>query len=501
MFKFNNVERINLIGNRKMNYIELQESLYTLEPKFKKIVKNDKGNFLLIFSDGRKEYISNTNAENTFRSKMMVVNSIDDYNLFGKNKQEYSIEINSVDYSLINHLRSFIYEDYKFIITTKKFRIYEEDKIFNLIKLKSRTENDKDIFKIEGILKIKKDLINIEELELIKDILNDCRTSKERQEYILNSLDLLLKSIDLKNRNVNTFDTFYIPKSDGTKREINSPIEEIRPILKKQANILNAILDLRINKYNLDENIIAYRNGKSIKDNADYHKENKTIIKFDISKFFDNCHFDYWKENLFFSFKDDDYVMERFEKHMEDLLFRKDNKGLYMGSPLSPAASNLIMVPVMRYINNILSKFKTNIKVTVYADDITFSSNEINDEFNPKRLKSMVNHAFKVNGLKFKLKEEKSLVMKNHKRKITGLTVNHNDEPTISQKRYRQLRTIIHLLNKGVEFKDIKGFKTPLELVSLINYYLDVDTTEKVKKLMDKNERIFNELKKEAGVN
>lgn len=499
MFKFNNVERINLIGNRKMNYIELQESLYTLKPKFKKIVKNDKGDFLLIFSDGRKEYIGNTNAENMFRSKMMVVNSIDDYNLFGKHKQEYSIEVDSID-SLNIHLRKIIDQNYTFNIITKKFRIYEEDKILNLIKLKSTTENDKDIFRIEGTLKIKKDLISIEELELIKDILNDCLTSQEKYEYILNSLELLLKSIDLKNRNVNTFDTFYIPKSDGTKREINSPIEEIRPILKKQANILNAILDLRTGKYNLDE-IIAYRKGKSIKDNADYHKENKTIIKFDISKFFDNCHFDYWKENLFFSFKDEDYVMERFEKHMEGLLFRKNNKGLYMGSPLSPAASNLIIVPVMRYIKNILSKFKTDIKVTIYADDITFSSKEINDEFNPKRLKSMVNHAFKVNGLKFKLNEEKTLVMKNHKRKITGLTVNHNDEPTISQRRYRQLRTIIHLLNNGVEFKDIKGFETPLQLVSLINYYLDVDTTEKVKRLMDKNERIFNELKKEAGVN
>src|SRR5699024_6409519 len=234
----------------------------------------------------------NTNAENMFRSKMMVVNSIDDYNLFGKHKQEYSIEVDSID-SLNVHLRKIIDQNYTFNIITKKFRIYEEDKILNLIKLKSTTENDKDIFRIEGTLKIKKDLISIEELELIKDILNDCLTSQEKYEYILNSLELLLKSIDLKNRNVNTFDTFYIPKSDGTKREINSPIEEIRPILKKQANILNAILDLRTGKYNLDE-IIAYRKGKSIKDNADYHKENKTIIKFDISKFFDNCHFDYW---------------------------------------------------------------------------------------------------------------------------------------------------------------------------------------------------------------
>src|SRR5699024_4918611 len=178
-------------------------------------------------------------------------------------------------------------------------------------------------------------------------------------------LELLLKSIDLKNRNVNTFDTFYIPKSDDTKREINSPIEEIRPILKKQANILNAILDLRTGKYNLDE-IIAYRKGKSIKDNADYHKENKTIIKFDISKFFDNCHFDYWKENLFFSFKDEDYVMERFEKHMEGLLFRKNNKGLYMGSPLSPAASNLIIVPVIDRKSTRLNSSHVSISYAVF---------------------------------------------------------------------------------------------------------------------------------------
>lgn len=500
MFKFNEVNSLKTVANHEIyNSFMLEKMIFTLRPIFRGLKKNNEGKLIMTFSDGRKNYVLNPEKSSYYGSSLISYEG-DEYKEL---KATRYIE-NNVDN--LNLFRSKIAE----ILSGNQnmrvrrglvFTVYEDKDDLKLVQLLTNySKKIYNAYNIENVITISKEKMKLDDITLIKDILNHYIDKEKKDTYIINTISLLMTSFGLKYSGKKAFDTFYIPKSDGTKREINSPIEDIRPTLKEQSNILNAILKFRIDKYKLDENIIAYREGKSIKNNADLHKDNKTIIKFDISKFFDNCHVDYWKEDLFFHFKDDEDLMDRIMKEFEGFLFRKDNKGLYMGSPLSPAASNLIMVPVMRYITNILKKFKTDIKVSIYADDITFSSKEINDEFNAKRLKNMVNHAFEVNKLNFKLKEEKSLVMRNNKRKITGLTVNHKDEVTISQKRYRQLRTVIHLLNNDVEFKDIKGFNTELELVSLINYYLDVDTTGKVKRLIDRNERAFNELKRKAEV-
>ncbi|QPI16926.1 hypothetical protein [Staphylococcus phage vB_StaM_SA1] len=500
MFKFNKVNNLKMIGENEIhNDLMLERMMFVMKPVFRRLEKNNKGKLVMLFSDGRKNYLLSTSDKRYYSSPLLSYEG-DEY----KELESASyIESNIDSLKLLKVKISDILSDNQNIRIRKNlmFTVYEDVDDIKLVQLLTR--GDKKIqsaFNIENVISISKDKIKLDDFNLIKDLLNHYIIKGIKDVYISNTIKLLIEALELKYSGKKAFDTFYIPKSDGTKREINSPIEEIRPILKEQSKILNAILKFRIDKYKLDENIIAYREGKSIKDNASLHKENKVIIKFDISKFFDNCHIDYWKENLFFHFKEDEDLMDRLMKEFEGFLFRKDNKGLYMGSPLSPSASNLIMVPVMRYISNILKKFKTDIKVSIYADDLTFSSKVINDEFNAKRLKNMVNHAFKANGLDFKLKEEKSLVMVNNKRKITGLTVNHRDEVTISQKRYRQLRTVIHLLSNGVEFKNIKGFNTELELVSLINYYLDVDTTGKVRRLISRNERAFNELKRKSEV-
>ncbi|QQO92593.1 RNA-directed DNA polymerase [Staphylococcus phage Machias] len=499
-----NFERLELVNVMDIFYLQHKK------PFFKDIVKFDFG-YTLVFTDGVNDFVSIDHPSRLWGKNFIPIKNNEEISYIHNDKVKMSLDIfnnnenvidnlNDLEEKIENYLCSNYYNKISYRTVYNKFTIKEFDNTFTVFKLLSETKSIRNTVKIQNLIKIDKDLINKKDLNLIVDIINNFTNQKtsdaeKNNSYLKNIIKLLLKSFELKYSNKNKFETFYIPKTDGTKREINSPIEEIRPILKSQSKKLNAILEYRISKYNIEDNIIAYRDGKSIKNNADYHKENDTIIKFDVSKFFDNCHFDYWKENLFFILNDNKNLMKRFEKEMEGFLFRKDNKGLYMGSPLSPAASNLIVVPVMRYIKNVISKFKSDIKVSIYSDDITFSSKEINDEFNPSRLKNLVNHAFEIYNLDFKIKEEKSLVMKNRKRKVTGLSINQHNQVTISQRRYRELRTILHLLSNGMEFKDIKGFDNEIELTSLINYYLDVDMTGKISRLINKYEKTFNELK------
>lgn len=484
-------------------------------------VKEKDGVHLLTYTDGEKTYFKLNLSDDSFSIMSGMYN-----------KSRYFLELNEINFNIFKDIlkKSYIENTVKdfsslesFIMDinnnfigaytfwkNEHFYILKEEKDFYIVYDISKENVYRNLYGINGVKKVEKHVVDFKHLNLILDLANqftfnliDMNFKKDFDSFKDHYKELIRKVIKIikfkKDHGNDLYETFYIPKTDGTKREINAPIEETKQHLKHKADELGAILEYRINKYDLDENIIAYRKNRSIKNNAEYHKENKVIIKFDISKFFDNCEIDYWKNVYLYRIKDEN-MKKRILELFENFYFRSDNKGLYMGNPMSPAISNLIILPCVRYIKNVLNKMDSNIKFSIYADDITFSSDEINDEFNPKRLRNLVEYTFKFYNYKFRLKEEKTLVMKDNKRKITGLSVNHKNEVTISQKKYRHLRMILHLLSKGVGINDIKGFDDALQLYSTINFYLDVDTSGKVERLIKYKYRNQYEYLKEQAV-
>lgn len=330
---------------------------------------------------------------------------------------------------------------------------------------------------------------NIKKLEYLN---ND--NSKEISNY-KRVLSYILTKLELENKGKQPYKTFYIPKSDGTKREINEPDPKIKDLLRRDAYTLNAILEYRASMKNVDENITAYRNKKSIKDNVLLHKENKHVIKFDISKFFDNCHYNYWIDNLLYFVKDIDLKGEIINS-MEGIWYREDNKGLYMGSPMSPALANLTILPAIKYIKDIVSKNSSDVKVSIYADDITFSSNTgINDFFNVHNLRHLINYSFKQLNLDLEIKKEKTRYMKNNNRHITGISINDDNKLTLSRNKFRKLKMELFLVDRGYKtFTELEDFRSFSQYLGIINYYKEIDDTGKVNKLLKQYANVYNKL-------
>ena len=326
---------------------------------------------------------------------------------------------------------------------------------------------------------------------------------------------LLMHEIISNNKTLYNRFVLHQPNKD---RVINAPIDDLKDCCKVILNPLNKAFEKRNSYYQY-----AYIKGKNIKNNADIHKYNKSIIKFDIAHFFDSCKWKYCYKYISFLY-DNLELPNRYENILKEdfkkVLINPETNGLYMGNPLSGIISNMIMNPVVNYIGNIIqSKLKeinTNrcdIKFSLYADDFTFSGsfdttieydengfklntyfeqdlNNFNSIFNKKYLSSIIRTALdKYELTDICLKNEKTLRQNNQRRKITGLRVNHNDKLTVQRCKYDLMKSYLHHLSLNDDSLTI----TNQQLEGLLNYYLYVDETDKFKKLVTKYE---NTLKK-----
>ena len=300
--------------------------------------------------------------------------------------------------------------------------------------------------------------------------------------------------------------TFYIPKKNSTeKREINEPIESIKEasqlMLIPLTNIFNKRLDSR-NETGENAHQFAYMQGLSIYNNALIHKYNKHEISVDIKHFFDNCKWRYVVKYISFLWGTHSVYTDQFAKEcydmMKTVLINPKTNGLYMGNPLSGVISNMIIRPVATYINNILKSYERDkgivIKFSIYADDITFSTNEnleldsVKKVFNKFNLERIVNNVFNNLDLPFEIKKEKTKQQNNQKRKITGLRINHLNQITVPRKDYYFLGSCLHNLGQG------KEISIPLStLQGKLNFALYVDESGKFLRLINKNMDIINE--------
>jgi RNA-directed DNA polymerase len=123
--------------------------------------------------------------------------------------------------------------------------------------------------------------------------------------------------------------TFYIPKNDGTKREITEPLPSLKEI---QIWILRNIL------YSLPSHKFAkaYIPGKKIRENVKLHTNKKFVITFDIHDFFGSIK----RESIERIFSEIGY-----SDMVSNLLSKLCtlNGTLPQGAPTSPYLSNLFM--------------------------------------------------------------------------------------------------------------------------------------------------------------
>ena len=261
---------------------------------------------------------------------------------------------------------------------------------------------------------------------------------------------------------------FAIKKKNGKLRQIDEPLPDLKYV---QEWILHNILE----KCDISKYAKAYAKGKTLKDNAKYHRSQKYVVTIDIKDFFTSISV----TDITKIFIDIGYykTVSCFLAHLCCL-----NHVLPQGAPTSPYLSNLRMLG----LDGDISEYAKSIKVryTRYSDDLTFSG-----DFNPHILISKVGHLLWKNG--FSINGSKTRVAKNNcRQEVTGIIVNNHMQ--ISRKQRRRIRQEMYYINKyGMDshldhIKETRGHYIN-HLLGKINFALFVNPKDQeMKRYFDK---------------
>ncbi|MEX9568994.1 retron St85 family RNA-directed DNA polymerase [Providencia vermicola] len=210
---------------------------------------------------------------------------------------------------------------------------------------------------------------------------------------------------------------------------------------------------LQLYAFPVHPSAMAYRDKKSIKDNALAHSKNQYLLKTDLENFFNSitpaifwcCIENKPLSHLSFS------PQERI--HVENILFwqpAKHNGQLLMlsvGAPSSPTISNFCLYEFDQQLSEICQHL--DICYTRYADDLTFSTN-IKDVL--KQLPDLIQKVLKtLYGNALRLNHSKTVFSsKAHNRHVTGITINNENQLSLGRERKRFIKHLINQYKYGL---------------------------------------------------
>jgi hypothetical protein len=319
-------------------------------------------------------------------------------------------------------------------------------------------------------------------------------------KYAAAIIDVYITTLRLKASNTPLYQHYRMPTSTKV-REIWAPEDTLKDAMRHLLLPLTSAYDMK--KKNSTQ--YAYIKERSIVDNAAVHRENKYIAKFDIKGFFDFCDWKLTEKYIKFLFPKDKFgpnyeLYAKVKNVIKETLINPETGGLYQGNPVSGVLSNAILRPFSAYFANILSKQaekppksinemvdivpEHEIKrfaVSVYADDITVSSNEKIDWNEAKRLSGIIRYTFEELELPFRLNLKKTSIARNNGRKITGVRINHKDELVVPRVKYMMLKSMCHRISHG------KSITVPKNVFQgNLAYARFVDASGKIEKLIAK---------------
>ncbi len=217
---------------------------------------------------------------------------------------------------------------------------------------------------------------------------------------------------------------FTIAKKNGNLREISEPLPNLKIV---QRWILDNIL------YKIEPSPYAkgFVPGRSIKENARFHKKQEMVLCLDIKDFFSSI--SSAKVRQFF-------LSCGYSSNLTYYLTRLCtlNGGLPQGAPTSPALSNLIFAP----IDNNISKYclENKIRYSRYADDLTFSGSFVAG--------ALINSVKRyLDELKLTINAEKTRLMRRHEcQEVTSVVV--NEKLQAIRKLRRDLRQAVYYIER-----------------------------------------------------
>jgi len=257
---------------------------------------------------------------------------------------------------------------------------------------------------------------------------------------------------------------FTIPKKSGGKRIINAPTDRLKLVQRRLADILNHCVQEIESKqpirrpisHGFKKKIETKSNGKQecislgIHTNAKCHRNRRYVLNLDLKDFFPS--FNFGRVHGFFIKNNEFKLSPKIATLIAQIACYKNE--LPQGSPCSPIITNLIT----HILDVRLVQWAKKHKCTYsrYADDITFSTNQIllpkklaiasknpNQWLIGKDIEKIINHSgFKINPTKTRLQFRPS------RQVVTGLIV--NKKVNIKSEYYRYARSMCHsLFTKG----------------------------------------------------
>lgn len=224
------------------------------------------------------------------------------------------------------------------------------------------------------------------------------------------------------------YTTFFVPKKNGGKREINAPIPELKSLQRRAAQLLAICISDAGTLTGLQNKAShGFMPGKSILTNSSPHKNKQYVFNIDLKNFFPTIS---GKRIRGLLMKDRKLQLPAIvATTLAHIACR--NGVLPQGSPCSPILSNLICGILDTHLSRLAND--CGCSYSRYADDITFSTNkkvfpadiaEI-DPANPhkwlagKKLSTIIAQSgFFINNTKTRMQYKKS------RQVVTGLIVN-----------------------------------------------------------------------------
>lgn len=231
------------------------------------------------------------------------------------------------------------------------------------------------------------------------------------------------------------YKVYTIPKRTSGHRVIAQPSKELKEYQRAFLSIYN---------FPVHDAAMAYKKGKSIKDNALTHSQNAYLLKLDLVNFFNSI-----SNELFWRVWERNYnSLSQGDKHyMEKLLFWSPSKlssgklVLSVGAPSSPLISNFFMYQ----FDKTLSKgcLALGVKYTRYADDLTFSTKNKGMLFGIPSLVSVILQEQFDGGMLIN-RRKTVFSSKRHNRHVTGITIDNNDQLSLGREKKRYIKHLVH---------------------------------------------------------
>jgi retron-type reverse transcriptase len=267
----------------------------------------------------------------------------------------------------------------------------------------------------------------------------------------------------LIQRAPHSYKIYSIPKRSGGQRTIAQPAEETKFI---QRWLIQNIFS----KLPVHECASAYKDGASIKKNADIHKKNNYITKLDFHNFFPSITSnDLVKHISKFTGKPLGVQDIQDIARISCIRLKKGNDlCLSVGAPSSPVLSNTIMYDFDFEVSAWCTE--NDIAYTRYADDLTFSTNRrgISSDVESFVKNSLQNLTYP----NLSLNNEKTIhLSKKHQRRVTGIIINNDGNISLGRNKKREISALIHKWKLSI----LPDSKEEYRLQGLLGFAKDIE--------------------------